>query len=389
MKNMKRVLSILCIVVLLLTLLAGCQRTVNVESGAAAQDYPVSVLEIEISAKPEKVVVLSQSIADVILAMGYEAQVVGVTADCTQTGYTETARVDAAVLESITLLEPDVVLADADTPEATRTLLQEAGLKVAYVTAPTNRADFERMYSEVGTVLAGASTGYTQGTKIAQDICQTLDDIERIIPETNGVATTAAILFDLNGSGVVGGMFLDSVMDSAGLDNVFSGQKGSYDPAMLRAVNPDFIFCTEAVAEELQGSTYAALNAVVNDHVVVIPEEQCVRMGRTVIALATTMAGSAYPELLEAHSQDPTTSIGQVSYEPLEPGEENDNVYQMQEKLFALGYLTVATYDGYYGAATQEAVQAFQEKNGLEADGIAGEETLRVLYSEDAKGVND
>ncbi len=389
MKNMKRVLSILCIAVLLLTLLAGCKRTVNVESGAAEQDYPVSVLDIEISSKPEKVVVLSQSIADVILALGYEAQVVGVTADCTQTAYTETTRVDVTALESITILEPDVVLADAATPDATRTMLQEAGLKVAYVAAPTNRADFERMYSEVGTVLAGASTGYTEGVEVANDICQTLDDIERIIPETNGVATTAAILFDLNGSGVVGGMFLDSVMDSAGLDNVFSGQKDSYDPAMLRALNPDFIFCTEDVANELKGSAYAALNAVVNDHVVVIPEEQCVRMGRTVIALATTMAGSAYPELLESHSQDPTTSVGQVSYEALEPGEENDDVYQMQEKLFALGYLTVATYDGYYGAATQEAVRAFQENNGLEADGIAGEETLRVLYSEDAKGVND
>jgi len=389
MKNRKRWLAACLAVLMLLTLLTGCkQPPVNVESGAAEQDYPVEVLGIEISSRPEKVVVLSASLADVALALGYEEQVVGVTADCTQPYYAETPKVDTNALESLTALEPDVVLAEADTPEATRTLLQENGLKVAYVAAPTDRADFERMYSEVGTVFAGASTGYTNGAKVALDICQTLDDIERIIPDTNGVVTTAAILFDLEGHGVVGGMFLDSVMDSAGLDNVFAGQRDKYDPAMLRALNPDFIFCTQNVADQLK-SSYAGLNAVVNGHVVVISEAECTRMGRTVIALATTMAGSAYPELLEYHSQDPTTSVGQVSYEPLEPGEENDEVYMMQRKLYSLGYLTVSTYDGYYGAATQEAVKGFQENNGLEVTGLADEETLRVLYSSAAKGIKD
>ena len=112
-------------------------------------------------------------------------------------------------------------------------------------------------------------------------------------------------------------------------------------------------------------------------------------MGRTVISLASTMAGSAYPELLEEQSTDPTTSVGQVSYDKLEFGDENDNVYKMQAELYELGFLTVSTYDGYYGYATQDAVKAFQEKNGLEADGVAGEETLRLLYSGTAKGVND
>ena len=385
MKNRKQVLGILCAVLMLLTLLTGCGQPVNVESGAAEKDYPVAVLGIEMAAKPEKVVVLSPSIADVILAIGCENQVVGVSAGCTQAAYDGVAPVDETVPESIVALEPEVVLADATTPEATRTLLQEAGLRVAYVTAPANRGDFERMYGEVGTVLAGASTGYTKGTEVAQDICQTLDDIERIIPVTD-VATTAAVLFDLEGSGVVGGMFLDSVMDSAGLDNVFAGQRDRYDPSMLRALNPDFIFCTQEVADVLQGGgDYAGLNAVVNEQVVVIDRAECDRMGRSVVSLAITMAGSAYPELLEYHVQDPTTSVGQVSYDPLYPGDENDNVYQMQEKLFALGYLDVSTYDGYYGSATEDAVRAFQENNGLEADGLASEETLRVLYSEDAK----
>ena len=136
-------------------------------------------------------------------------------------------------------------------------------------------------------------------------------------------------------------------------------------------------------------SQYAGLNAVTQDHVVTVDEAELCRMGRTVISLASTMAGSAYPELLEEQSTDPTTSVGQVSYDKLEFGDENDNVYKMQAELYELGFLTVSTYDGYYGYATQDAVKAFQEKNGLEADGVAGEETLRLLYSGTAKGVND
>ena len=54
-----------------------------------------------------------------------------------------------------------------------------------------------------------------------------------------------------------------------------------------------------------------------------------------------------------------------------------------KERLQVLGYYTDAV-DGQFGQGTRDAVIAFQKKNGLEADGYAGEETQRVLYSEDA-----
>lgn len=388
MKDSKRIFCVLCVALLAL-LLVGCKRTVNVESGAAEQDYPVEVLEVTLGSKPDKVVILSQSLADVALALGYEGQVVGVTAECTQTAYAALPRVEENA-DSLKSLSPDVVLADADTPENVKSELESAGLKVTYVEVPADRAGFQKMYSEVATIFAGASTGYANGTKVSGDICQTLDDIRRIIPDTDGVLTTAAVLFDLEGNGVAGDSFLNSIMESAGLSNVFSGQTGGYDPAMLRSLNPDYIFCPADVARTLKSdSQYAGLNAVTQDHVVTVDEAELCRMGRTVISLASTMAGSAYPELLEEQSTDPTTSAGQVSYDKLEFGDENDNVYKMQAELYELGFLTVSTYDGYYGYATQDAVKAFQEKNGLEADGVAGEETLRLLYSGTAKGVND
>ena len=56
----------------------------------------------------------------------------------------------------------------------------------------------------------------------------------------------------------------------------------------------------------------------------------------------------------------------------------------MQERLIELQFLT-GKADGDFGKGTQAAVKAFQEMNGLSADGVAGEQTLSVLYDQSAK----
>ena len=74
----------------------------------------------------------------------------------------------------------------------------------------------------------------------------------------------------------------------------------------------------------------------------------------------------------------------QVTSEPaLHNGSQGEKVWKLQERLQALGYYMDAV-DGQYGPGTRDAVVAFQKKNGLDADGLAGEETQRVLYSEQA-----
>jgi N-acetylmuramoyl-L-alanine amidase len=65
-------------------------------------------------------------------------------------------------------------------------------------------------------------------------------------------------------------------------------------------------------------------------------------------------------------------SIETVSYTW---GSQGDVVRQIQQKLKQWGYFK-GNVDGKYGYQTWEAVKAFQSKNGLKADGIAGEQTL-------------
>jgi len=70
------------------------------------------------------------------------------------------------------------------------------------------------------------------------------------------------------------------------------------------------------------------------------------------------------------------------AYKTLQVGDRGDQVREMQEKLIAYGYLQ-GEADGAYGNQTRRAVEAFQYQHGLSVDGIAGRNTLTVLYESD------
>lgn len=67
----------------------------------------------------------------------------------------------------------------------------------------------------------------------------------------------------------------------------------------------------------------------------------------------------------------------------LNMGSRGTYVRILQQKLIDMGYLT-GEADGIYGNQTRDAVLAFQQRNDLEADGIAGRMTLDKLYNDPA-----
>lgn len=79
----------------------------------------------------------------------------------------------------------------------------------------------------------------------------------------------------------------------------------------------------------------------------------------------------------------PTPSYGVVPTRTLKEGSEGEDVKSVQSRLMALGYYT-GTVDGKYGSGTVAAVAAFQLRNSLSADGIAGTRTYKKLYSSSA-----
>lgn len=70
----------------------------------------------------------------------------------------------------------------------------------------------------------------------------------------------------------------------------------------------------------------------------------------------------------------------------LKNGDVGEEVEKLQLKLIELGYICgTGIADGYYGNGTCDSVRNFQRLNELEVNGIAGVNTLAILYSVNAK----
>ena len=67
----------------------------------------------------------------------------------------------------------------------------------------------------------------------------------------------------------------------------------------------------------------------------------------------------------------------------LKVGSSGDEVTKLQNRLTELGFYN-GEITGYFGEATEAAYKAFQEAAGLNPDGVAGEDELSILYSDDA-----
>ena len=87
------------------------------------------------------------------------------------------------------------------------------------------------------------------------------------------------------------------------------------------------------------------------------------------------------PESVMAVTPDPSKPTAEPI---LRTGSQGDEVKNLQSRLKTLGYYT-GEIDGQFGQETRTAVADFQKNNGLAADGLAGEETRKILYSADAK----
>ncbi len=90
----------------------------------------------------------------------------------------------------------------------------------------------------------------------------------------------------------------------------------------------------------------------------------------------------AAPQATTPPQPQPTTPP-QTSYPVLRSGATGENVSRLQTRLQALGYNVQVT--GVYDTATVSAVRTFQTNNYLTTDGIAGNETQTILYSDAAR----
>lgn len=413
----KKWLAALLSVVLVCSSFVGCKGPAVGATGGNTKDYPVTVANVVFKEPPKGVAVLSENLADVILAIGYEAQLKAKSADCVQSDLSVLPNVSLDDVEAIKNSGADTVFVDTAPTQQQVQALTNAELKVVAIAPATGRKDFTRLYTQVASAMKGAKTGYERGEQISASIFSTIDDVARQIPKTD-TPVTVSYLFDTNGGAATGDTMQGELIEDAGLVNAVSDGAGNKaDIGTLLMVQPQYIFCPVGLKDTLASTErYKDLTAVQEGKVFEMDEKWMKLQGRNMVKAVAFMAGTVFPELAEgsttlssapaqeASSQVPSTgsaaasSKAPVSSSPssaaassapatggaLKNGSQGDEVMKLQKRLMELGYLFVKP-SGLYAEGTEQSVKDFQYLNGLEATGVADAKTLTLLYSDSAK----
>ncbi len=106
------------------------------------------------------------------------------------------------------------------------------------------------------------------------------------------------------------------------------------------------------------------------------------KVGSNTMAKLMNAKQTAKPTASPTPKATPTPSYSTNTY--LRKGDSSKQVRQMQERLISLGYL-VGTATSNFDNCTEAGVLAFQRRHTSYADGVAGPETLKALYSSSAR----
>jgi len=194
--------------------------------------------------------------------------------------------------------------------------------------------------------VASMSASYSSGGVLGftQRATENISAIDSLLPEEPAVNDPLfiSVLQTIQGN-----------WDNAVLMDLLEAEQGTLNPSQDTSAR--WAIVNEQIAQVENATTAQELTAVLNGE-------------RVTVASSPTPSPTPEPA---------------VVYNTLSKGDKSDEVLEMQNRLFMLGFL-LDDRDGAYGSKTQTAVKLFQQAAGLEATGIADNQTLTLLYSEDA-----
>ncbi|MBQ7754135.1 MAG: peptidoglycan-binding protein, partial [Clostridia bacterium] len=98
------------------------------------------------------------------------------------------------------------------------------------------------------------------------------------------------------------------------------------------------------------------------------------------------------PEPSEEPEDEPVEETPEIvepeetpQYAQLKKHDKSDAVTTLQYRLMELGYLDIDEPTNYFGSSTESALILFQRQHDLKQDGVAGNETQLLLYSDSAQ----
>ena len=410
-------------------------------------DYPVILGNYTFEKRPDSIVCLSDSIADILISCGYADLITARSDECTQREIADVPSVGSKAFPSadkILSFSPDIVFADRSIADSIYDNIRDSGVRIAVMVPAEDSEGLIRLYSNISAVAEGNNKGRENGTEKANSILMTMSDLQRLVPEKD-IVTTVCYIYDTKGTAATENSPAGRVLSYTDAVNVCGTSHTPEDTKKsIKLSNPDFIFCDTGIKSSIENdSDFKELRAVKNGHVYELDSLLIQRQGNSMVEALAFIIETMYPETndpgvsetaqessqpessapqeisqpessvtqessqpessITQESSQPESSVTQESSQPEESssgveaddsleiydglaygeGEQNDDVYKIQERLRTLGYFENEP-TGYFGSVTAEAFARFEAANGLDADGYASADDLRLLFSANA-----
>lgn len=374
-------------------------------------NYPVTIGHVTFKSQPEKVAVLSDNVADIIYYMGYSTQICAISDSCTQEKLvqyidsvgSETNPDAQAIINS----GAECVLVDTALPEATVTTLADNDIDVITIMTPSTTAEVSTVYSSLGAMLEGKIDGKQNGTASYDRLINALESAEKEVATTTIAKGICYLYLDEEGNLCTftndsdGGLILEYVgatnISAKALSEKISENEGGENT--LRIANPEYIFYDnqEVLNYIKSNATLDELSAVKNNKTYEIPKNEVQRHGATMLETQKFILSKLYPSSFSV-TDEPAQSLEEIygititDNMSFEIGNQSEDIKAVQQRLVDLGYLKFEnptdSVTDHYGSKTSDAVKTFQEKNGLDATGVADSATLKVLFSAEALSID-
>ena len=231
----------------------------------------------------------------------------------------------------------------------------------------------QQRLKDLGYLSGSADGAFGQGTKAAVIAFQTANGLKA---DGKAGTTTLNALYSkkaksaetLNDDATSGSTSDDDTLSHEGYRTLKEGDEGK-DVSNLQRALKNRGYYSGSIDGKYGSGTVAAVMAFQQRNGLTVDG----KAGPTTQRVLYASAGSS--------STGNTGSTSGSIYDTLRPGDSSTYVRNMQYALYELGYYD-GKVDGSYGNTTEDAVRAFQIRNGLTpVDGIAGKKTLQKLYS--------
>jgi iron complex transport system substrate-binding protein len=278
---------------------AGCAGDDDEPSAAGtsapAATYPVTVGNLTLDKRPEKIVSLSPSATEMLFAIGAGSQVTA--ADDNSNYPPEAPKSELSGFqpnaEAIAAKSPDLVVISNDT---NKVVDQLATLKIPVYLA-ASAVTLDDTYKQLTDL--GALSGHP--TEAADTVQRMKDDIAKLVKDVPQRATKLTYYYELDPTlySVTSKTFIGALFSLAGLENVADasdpdGKKGGYPQLSAEALvksDPDLIFladtkCCQQSLETVRARTgWANITAVKNGNVIALDDDIASRWGPRVVDL--------------------------------------------------------------------------------------------------------